>query len=151
MALMDKLFVFADAEDLYADGVTDPADGVIDMKDTDLEMGAGEPIYLNIRLTTAFTGGTSVSFSLVSDSDTTMDQNSTVALTTRVVLVSDTTGFNQVGQWIYRGAIPYNFDEQDHVGVIATNAGTNVTGAADIWLDHGPQSSYDTQVTTSNI
>jgi len=147
MALMDKLFVFADAEDLFADGTTDPATNVLDMQDTDLEMGAGEPIYLNIRFTTLFAGGTSVSFSLVSDDDTTMDSNSVVALTTRVFAVADTTA----GTWAYRGAIPYNFDDKQYVGVIATNVGTNTAGAADIWLDHGPQSSYDTQVTVSNI
>ena len=147
MAIFDVMFEFCDAEPMFADDTTFAADKAIDMQDTDLEMGVGEPIYLNIKFTTIFDGGTHIQFHLVSDTDTGFDSNSTYHMSTPIFAVADTTA----GEWAYRGPIPYDIDSEQYIGLLATNTGTNTQGAVDAWLDHGSQSSYDTQVSPSNV
>jgi hypothetical protein len=57
------------------------------------------------------------------------------------------------GAWLIRIPLPYNVDDQKIIGVLYTIAGDDLGDEAKIntWLDHGPQSSYDTQVSASNI
>ena len=125
----------------------------IDWVNTDLEMGAGEPLWLNIRVgTTAYSSGTTdsdtVQFNLYGDSDSdSQDSNSTVVMATPPRAVS-TMG---IGEWVVRQPLPYNIDEERYTALGAEFSDNISTGTIDAWIDHGPQSSFDTQVSDSNI
>ncbi len=72
MAIFDAMFEFMDDAELTGSGTTlylpISTWKELDWVTEDLEMGAGEPIWLNIRVgTTAYDTGTSVDFFLVCD------------------------------------------------------------------------------------
>jgi hypothetical protein len=161
MALYDVMFEFSDAQSIFSATATKAASNVIDMQASDLEMGAGEPIWLNIRVTTAFAGAGTATFKLVCDTDATMDSSSIEIIQTEPFAITD---IDAVGDWIYRGPLPNDFDRERYVGLVCTCSGAMTAGSIDAWLDHGPQSSFDTawldhgpqssfdtQVSTSNI
>jgi hypothetical protein len=148
MALLDALFEFSDNQTITNADVA--ATNVLDMQAANLEMGAGTPIYLNVRVGTAFAGGTNITVNLVSETDATIDGSSIITLTSQAFTTATTPSL-AAGQWLLRVPLPVNFDENRYVGVYYTRTGTFTAGTVNAWLDNGPQSSYDTQVTTSNI
>ena len=115
-------------------------------------MGAGEPVYLNVRIgTVAFDSSAddgTLTVALVTD-DTAVDGSSTVIYQT----VAHLEAAMVPGAWLLRMALPVNVDQERFIGILYTVAGSGdfTAGKIDTWIDHGPQSSYDTQVTTSNI
>ncbi len=150
MAIFDKLFVFSDYQDLTT---TEEGDFYIDMQAADLEMGAGQPLYFNCKVNGvqdfAGQGSTTLTVRLVYEGTVDgIDGSSVASYTSRTIDESLLTA----GAWIVRIALPVNFDEERYVGVYYTIAsGPFTQGRVDSWIDSGPQSSYDTQVTTSNI
>ena len=154
MAIFDAMFEFADNQDMFDSAATYyvTTGKTLDWNNTDLEMGAGEPVWLNVRVgTVGFAGGTSVQAILVGDTAAGgHDGSSTTLLSGPVVAVGATTT-TAPGAWLLRCPLPYNIDDLQYTGVAIVNDGANTAGKVDAWLDHGPQSSFDTQVTTSNI
>lgn len=144
MALFDALFEFSDAQAITTDA---QSTNVLDMQAADLEMGAGEPIWLNVRVGTAFAGGTSLAVSLYAHTATTSINSGTQIIATGTIAQASLTA----NAWIIRVPLPVNFDEERYIGLYYDDTGAFTAGTVDAWLDHGPQSSYDTQVTTSNI
>jgi len=152
MALYDALFEFSDEQDIsQAQGSVISTNG-IDFQSADLEMGAGEPLYLNVRIGNeavaevdgATNGACTLVVSLVHDG-TALDTSSIVTYATRALVETELTA----GAWVMRMALPYNVDEERYVGVLYTIGGaTSAKGTINAWLDHGPQSSYNTQVST---
>ena len=152
MALFDVMYELFDDATLVASSTTDFVGGTcrtIDMQASDLEMGAGEPIWLNVRVgTTAYTGGTNVNFILTADTAAAgHDGNSDVVLQSGNRAVSTLT----VGAWIFRCPLPVDYDTSRYLSLGVIGDGATTLGTINAWLDHGPQSSYDTQVSTSNI
>ena len=145
MAIFDAMFEFSDAQAITADAASD---NILDWTQADLEMGAGEPLWLNVRVgPDDFAGGTSLIVSLRHDSVAPIDASSVVIYQTMAVAQENLTA----GAWIIRMPLPYNVDEGRILGLWYDDTGTFSAGAIDAWLDHGPQSSHNTQVTTSNI
>ncbi len=157
MALFDAGFEFMDDAEMTGSSTT-LFKGAGTFKELDwvasgLEMGAGEPIWLNIKVgTTAYESGTTdtdtVQFNLYGDSDSdSQDSNSTVvmAIPPRQVLAMG------VGEWVVRQPLPYNIDAEQYMTLGAVFSDNISAGTIDAWLDHGPQSSFDTQVSDSNI
>lgn len=145
MALYDALFEFSDAQDITGDA---QSTNVIDMQTGGLEMGAGEPVYLNVKCgPDDFAGGTSLNVALYSHSAATSIESGTLVIETGTILQAALTA----GAWILRVALPVNFDPERYVGLYYDDTDAFSTGAVNAWLDHGPQSSYDTQVANSNI
>ena len=157
MAIFDALLEFSDNQAITTTSATYAADNTFDFLSPDLEMGAGEPIWFNARVgTVAFAatsgstaGACTLQVSLVNETDTTIDSSSVVAFSSKTFTEAELTK----GAWLIRIPLPYNVDDQKIIGVLYTIAGDDLGDEAtiDAWLDHGPQSSYDTQVSASNI
>ena len=145
MALFDALFEFSDNQAITASAA---ATNVIDMQAADLEMGAGQPMYLNVRVGgTAFDSAAddgTLTVALVSDTDATIDGSSIVTIQTKAVAEATLVA----GEWVTRVSLPVNFDDNRYVGLYYTVAGSGdfTAGTIDAWIDNGPQSSFDTQV-----
>lgn len=145
MALLDAMFEFSDDQVVTDSDVA--STNIIDFTLSDLEMGAGSPYWLNIRVGTAFAGGTNIVFSLRYDTVAPIDGSSTVIYQTAAIVTATlVTGF-----WVLRMPLPVNVDEERIVGLFYDVTGTMSAGTINAWLDNGPQSSYDVQVSTSNI
>ncbi len=149
MALYDKMFEFSDNQSVAS---TTESSNILDMQDDDLELGAGTPIYLNIRVSVAATAGTSLTCALQCSSTTDIDAG-TEFDTNRILWQSGAIGYAQLtlGRWVTRIALPVEFDQERYLGLQYTASGTLTNLRVNAWLDHGPQSSYGTQVSTSNI
>jgi len=148
MALFDALFEFSDAQNAYATNDTVVSTHVLDMQAADLEMGAGTPLYLNCRVSTAFTGGTTVQVILRADTDALKTGGTDIYLSEALAVDNAETA---AGAWLCRIPLDVDFDKDQYIYVAYTNVGANTAGAVDTWIDHGPQSSHDTQVAASNI
>ena len=157
MALFDAKFEFMDDAEITGSSTT-VYKGAGTYKELDwvaagLEMGAGEPLWLNIRVgTTAYSSGTTdtdtADFKLFAD-DTSEghDSNSTQVMSSGPIAMTALT----VGDWILRQPLPYNIDVKQYLALGATFSDNISAGTVDAWIDQGPQSSFDTQVSDSNI
>ncbi len=145
MAIMDAQLELSDAQALTT---TDDSTDVINFTDSDLEMGVGTQLYLNIVVGTAFAGqgSTTITFALVHDADATLTSGATVLYQTpaltETVLVA--------GYKVLRMPLPANIDEEQYAGLLYTvGSGPMTGGTIDAWIDLGSQSSHDTQVAQS--
>jgi len=149
MALFDVMFEFSDNQPITVDTA---ATNSLDMQAADLEMGAGTPIYLNIRCGTTFdsAGDTAtLVISLVNDADNTIDVSSIKILSTRALAVGDpelTAG----GSISF--SLPVDFDWDRYIGIWMEVAVQDFNaGNLDIWFGNESIGSHDTQVSNSNI
>ena len=152
MALFDAMFELDDALDLSTHTATEveSSTNVIDWVNTDLEMGAGSPFWLNVRVGTAFgsSGSATLQVELMRETDTTIDASSNRIWATGLVPLTALTA----GEYIIRMPLPYNVDEDRYTGLLYTIGTAAMTaGTVDAWVDNGPSSSYDVQVSASNI
>ena len=149
MAIFDAMFELSDNQTITTAAAST---NILDMVYENLEMGAGTPLWLNVKVgATAFTTGGdndgTLTVALVYDTVAPVDGSSTVIYQTAALAEANLTA----GAWILRMPLPYNFDEESIVGLYYTTANTITAGTVDAWIDNGSQSSYDTQVTTSKI
>ena len=152
MALFDAMFELSDDQDVSQSAGTVASTDIIDFTQADLEMGAGQPYWLNVRVGTEPIAsaelGATLAVALVHDTVAPVDSSSTVIWTTPAIAEAGLTA----GEWIIRMPLPYNVDDGRIVGLLYTiGTNTTTTGTVDAWLDNGPQSSFDTQVSESNI
>ncbi|KKN70130.1 hypothetical protein LCGC14_0434550 [marine sediment metagenome] len=156
MALFDALLEFSDNQEMAQSAATYAATNTFNWKDEDLEMGQGEPIWFNVRIGTeaiaatdgSTAGACTLVVDLVSEANTTIDSGSEIMYRSRTFTEDEMTE----KAWLVRIPLPVDIDNQQYLGVLYTIAGdTSAVGKIDTWLDHGPQSSHDTQVADSNI
>ena len=152
MALYDVMYELFDDATLVASTTTDyvgTTAKTIDWLASDREMGAGTPIWLNVKVgTTAYVGGTNATFKLFADTaSVSHNSDSLEVLSSGIRPISGLTA----GAWIFRCPLPVNVDDRRYLSLGITTDGATTAGTINAWLDHGPQSSYDTQVSTSNI
>ncbi len=161
MALFDAKLELSDDQDLSQTTGTYAATNTFNFSDTTqelsgLEMGAGQPMWFNVKVGTeaiAGTAGTTAGsvtlvVSLVNESDTTIDSSSETMYTSRAFTEDEMTA----GAWLVRIPLPYDIDKQAYMGALYTIGGeTSAEGTVDAWIDNGPSSSFDTQVSASNI
>ena len=151
--IFDAMFELSDDQDIGALTATEVAasTNVINWTQSDLEMGAGEPLWLNVKIGTELfgsSGSATLTVALKRETDGTIDTDSTTIWTTPALAISSLTA----GAWVIRMPLPYNVDEDAYMGLLYTvGAAAATSGTVDAWIDHGPQSSYDTQVSASNI
>jgi len=155
MAIFDAMFEFLDDTTIVTSTGTTQGTTykTLDFIDSDLEMGVGGAIWLNIKMgSKAYAGTGNVEFKLVSD-DTPdgQDSDSDVVLSTGQRNVA-AAPFITTGEWIFRAPLPVDVDPERYLGILFESYGAaGVVGKVNAWLDHGPQSSFDTQVSASNI
>jgi hypothetical protein len=153
MAIFDAMLEFSDDQDIGANSAssTEASTNVLNFTQADLEMGAGEPLWLNVKMGTEAllsTGAATLTVALCRDTDGTIDGSSTVIYQTPAIAKASLTA----GAWILRMPLPYNVDEDAYIGLLYTvGSHPSTAGTVDAFIDHGPQSSYDTQVSASNI
>ncbi len=152
MAIFDAMFELDDALDLSTHTATEveASTNVINWTQSDLEMGAGEPLFLNVRVGTAFasTGSATLTVALKRETDGTIDTDSTTIWETNAIPVATLVA----GYPIIRMSLPYNVDDDGYTGLLYTIGSQPMSaGTVDAWIDQGPQSSFDTQVSASNI
>jgi hypothetical protein len=152
MALFDAMFELSDDQDVSQAAGTVASTDIIDFTQADLEMGAGQPYWLNVRVGTeplaSATTNATLAVALCYDTVAPVDSSSTVIYTTPALAEAGLTA----GAWILRMPLPVNVDEERIVGLLYTiGTATTTTGTVDAWIDNGPQSSFDVQVSASNI
>ena len=152
MAIFDAMLELSDDQDVSQAVGTIASTDILDFTLADKELGAGEPLWLNVKVGTeaidSAEGTAAMQVSLCHDTVAPIDSSSTVIWSTPAIAEASLTA----GAWIMRMPLPYNVDDGRIVGLLYTISGTtSTTGTVDAWIDHGPQSSYDTQVSASNI
>jgi len=156
MAIFDAMFEFSDAQPVVgAEDAVYTSTNIIDMQAAGREMGAGEPVYLNVKVDTAVaevedstTGACTLTVALRGDTEAPIDTNSIVVIQTKAFAEAELVD----GAWLLRVALPVDYDANQYIGMTYVVAGAaSAVGKVNAWLDHGPQSSYDTQVAVSNI
>jgi len=152
MAIFDAMLELDDALDLSTHTATEveASTNVIDWVNSDLEMGAGSPLWLNVKVGTAFgsSGAATLTVALMAETDTTIDTDSTTVYTTGAVALAALTA----GAYVIRMPLPYDVDQDQYTGLLYTIGTAAMTaGTVDAWIDQGPSSNYDTQVSASNI
>lgn len=151
--IYDAMFELSDDQDIGALSDTQVAasTNVINWTQSDLEMGAGEPLWLNVKIGTELWGSSSaatLTVMLKRDSAAPIDTDSTTVWSSGALPLSALG----IGAWIMRMPLPYNVDEDAIMGLLyQAGSYTATSGKVDAWIDHGPQSSFDTQVSASNI
>ena len=121
MAIFDAMLEFSDAQSVIETDSTESiaSTNILDVQQNDLELGAGEPMYLNVRVgNTAIIDGTTDSAStltvkLVADSTTTLDVGSTITYSTKAFTQAEMLA----GAWLARISLPYNVDAERYVGM----------------------------------
>lgn len=151
MAIYDVLFEFSDAQSVAATAQsTDILDWGSGMEG--LNMGAGTPIWLNVRIEAAASAGTSLTVTLNNADSTDIDSgtegtNWKLCWSSGAIPQANLTA----GAWIARVPLDTAVDEYRYLGVQYTASGSLTNCTANAWLDHGSQSCHNTQVATSNI
>ncbi len=151
MALFDVMFELSDDHDISQTQDTYASTDLLDFTQADLEMGAGQPYWLNVRMNAALDssgGASTLVVALCFDTVAPIDSSSTVIYQTRALTETELVA----GAWILRMPLPNNVDDGRIVGLLYTIGGeTSTAGTINAWIDNGPQSSFDVQVSESNI
>ena len=162
MALFDAKFELSDDQDLSQTTGTYASTNVIDWENNDLDIGGGNPMYLNIRMGTEAldsTGGTAtLVVALASDEDATIDSSSRVVWQTEAFAEADLA----IGADIISMSLPVRVDEDTvadggndgrYMGLLFTIGGeTSTTGTIDAWIDNAALvNNKSAQVAESNI
>ncbi len=155
MAIFDAMLEFSDEQDISQAAGTAVATNQLDLVISDVNIGGGEPLWLNVRIGTeavaevdgATTGACTLVVALVYD-DTAVDASSIVKYQTRALTETELTA----GAWILRMPLPVAIDEEQYVGLVYTIGGaTSAKGTINAWLDNGSSTDYNTQIADSNI
>lgn len=140
MAILDKKLELSDAQSItgVTCGASVDSTNVIDIGGTYIPIGPGTPLYLNIRINTAFvSGGTDTTWRFKFE---------TGAATTLGTVIYETDAIAEAaliaGYWVVRMPIPYNTIAK-YIGCNYENvSGDEVcdTGKVDAWISLDAQS-----------
>lgn len=151
MSIMDILNEFSDGQDLSAlsDSSVISTD-VINLGTADLDIGAGTPVYVNVKIGTAVAGATSIQFRLYAHT-TAAVASGTAVWDSGAIAIADLGAGTEVQGTPF--SLPVNVDDLGQfIGMRYTAVGNCSAGTVDAWLSLTPGSEADsTQVRTSNI
>lgn len=148
MSIMDIVTELSDGQDLTGAAATTQSTDHINWSSTSLLIGAGTPIYLTIKVGTAFAGAGNVNFRLMNDSDTTVTDGTLLYETGNIAYTTLVAGYE-----VLRMPIPVNADSNQYFGLSYVNDDTLTAGTIDAYLSLSATSSLPitTQVRASNI
>jgi len=157
MAIFDAMLELSEEQDLGATTSTGSiaATNVLDMVVSDVDLGAGNPVWLNVKVgTEAIINSDSdatltVALCNESATDATIDGSSNVLWQTAAIAQTALTA----GAEVIKIPLPNQVDSERYVGVLYTIGGSSAltAGTINAWLDNGAASSYNTQIAESNI
>ena len=138
MSFIDKSLEFADALDASGGAGRALIGDVLPLQEQRRigVLGNGQPMYLVIVVTTAFSGGTSVNFELSSDDAQAIatDGSATVNAQTGPIAIANLTAGTRFNIPLPLG----NYEE--YLGVIVNRVGTVSAGEIDAFLTHDVES-----------
>jgi hypothetical protein len=146
---MDTICEFSDGQDLSSlNGSSVLSTDVINLGDADLDIGAGTPVFLNIKIGTAIATATSVQFQLYAHTTATVNSGTAVWDSGAIVIANLTAG-TEVANF----SLPVNVDDAGQfIGLYYTAVGNVTAGTVDAWLSLTPGAeATSTQVRSSNI
>jgi hypothetical protein len=150
MSVMDIIAEFSDNQSLASlDDSSTVSTDVINLGDADLLYGAGQPIYLCVKIGTACAGGTSVQFQLYAHTSTSVNSGTAVHDSGAVSVSTLVAGYE-----VMRVPLDVNVDDAgQYIGMYYTAVGTMSAGTVDAYLALSATSSLPitTQVRSSNI
>jgi len=139
MAILDEKLELCDAQAITA---TDRSEGQINLGAANLQIGAGTPLYLNIRTNTAFTSSSeTITIDLYTHDASFDETQGTKILEVLAATAVSASPFATAGTWIFRGTIPYEALQQ-YVALRFTCSDTPAAGKIDAWISLDAQSSY---------
>lgn len=161
--LIDKLEMFSDAQAVTVDGISTnvidllPSGGAVNAgstggpsDNTTVNIAAGKPLYLYIRVHTLFETGDAgtLTVALESDDDTGLSTSPTVHQTIASAVAAATM---VAGYWIAKGIVIPSGNYQRYLGIrYTTNTGDFTAGKMDAWLSDTPfnENQYESGSTT---
>lgn len=149
MSIMDIICEFSDGQSLASlDTSSVISDDVINLGAADLDIGAGTPVYLNVKIGTACAGATSVQFRLYAHTTTTVNSGTVVWDSGAIVVATLVAGYE-----VASVSLPVQVDDPgQYIGMYYTAVGTMSAGTVDAWLSLTPGAdASSTQVRSSNI
>lgn len=149
MSIMDILCEFSDNQSLASlDGSSVISTDVVDLVAADLDFGAGEPIYLCVKIGTACAGGTTVQFRLYGHTTTTCNSGTMIHDSGAIAVSTLVAGYEVM-------RVPLDVRCDDHgryIGMYYTAVGTMSAGTVDAYLALSATSARNAnQVRSSNI
>lgn len=139
MSIMDAENLFSEAQAVFGNGTTVVSTDKIDL-DHARDIGAGEPGYVEITVTTAFAGGTSANFQLVVADDAAITTNVTVLAQTGAKPVAELVAARRYTLTIPEISVPPL--GRRYLAVQTVNAGNNSAGAITAAYTRNPSSAH---------
>lgn len=141
---IDTSLEFCDNFTTLAAGDTKLESNIVDLGTADRDIGNGQPMYLVIKVTTAYSGGTSNQFILASDDVEAIATNGDATEHYRSDVFTNaqlTAGFSlcvplPMGDTANQGEDIAGYER--YLGILCTDVGTSSTGAIDAFLTNDP-------------
>jgi hypothetical protein len=149
MSIMDILCEFSDNQSLTTlNGTSVLSTDTVDLVDADLDFGAGEPIYLVVKVGTAFATATSVQFALYGHTTTTVNSGTAIHDSGAIVVGTLVAGYE-----VMRVPLDVRVDDYGrYIGMYYTAVGNVTAGTVDAYLALSATSARNAnQVRSSNI
>lgn len=136
--ILDAQNRFSNAQAVFSNASAVRSTDVFDLQAI-RDAGAGEPVYLAIQVTTAFSGGTSANFELITGSNEAVDADVNVVVDTNAIPVADLTAGKRYFLTIPEHKLPRG---QRYVAVRTTCVGNVTAGAITAAIVRNPDSAY---------
>jgi hypothetical protein len=133
--IYDANLLFSNAQNVFSAGSTVTSTNVIDLLRLGQDPGVGDDLYIMITVTTAFAGGTSVAFNLVTDDNAGMASVALVA--TLVSLTIAQLALNT--EWPIRFPIVQAVPMERYLAINYVSTGTTTAGAVTAGIVHDVQ------------
>ncbi len=139
--ILDSRLEPADAVQITFGAGTNLIGDVIDLGSPARDIGQGQPLYMNIQVSTAFAGGTAMQFILASDSTAVI---ATSGVETRHFLSDVFLDATLIQGFAFSFALPMGdvaasvVPYERYLGVLGVGTGTHTAGAIDAFLTIDP-------------
>lgn len=123
--ILDAQSLFSTAQNVFSAGTTVVSTNSVDLLRIAQDLGVGEPLYISMNVTTAFAGGTSIAFNLVTDDNGALSSPAIVAQLGSLTIAQLAVNTN----WLFRFPIVQAVAMERYVGISYVSTGTSTAGA----------------------